>query len=252
MAASYRSSSYDARPSLRDRIAASGLSGAIIAGLIVALLWVTAPVFVDLGSGNPLTTFDVSAPQRAPTVSPPAPKPVQPKPAERRPPPPPAERPPPPPAPPVPVPTVPGMIVLSRDDFARSDIAGMRRKSADGDRPAEVADSGGGRPAYGPSEPAGGRTMHAADWYREPTRAEMITYMPPNQREGWGVIACQTAERYRVENCRSLGETPGSGIARGMRQAAFQFLVIPPRVDGRPQIGAWVRIRFDIVKGIEK
>ncbi len=246
MPASYRSSSYDARPPLRERVAASGLSLAIIGAIIVALLWVTAAPLLDLGKDNPLTTFNLGT-ERAPITAPPEPK-VQPKSAERRPtPPPPANRPPPPPRPPVP--TTPGMITLSREDFAASDIGKM--KKADTGEGAQVADSGGGKPVYGPSEAPGGRVLHAADWYREPTRAEMMAYMPEQRAEGWGVIACQTAERYHVENCREIGESPGSGIARGMRRAAWQFLVRPPAVNGRPTIGAWVRIRFDLVKGIQ-
>lgn len=246
MPASYRSSSYDARPPLRDRIAASGLSLSIITAIIVALLWVTAAPLLDMGSDHPLTTFNVGT-ERAPTITPQA----QPRPrsAEKRPtPPPPANRPPPPP---VTVPNTPGMIVMSRDDFAASDIGAIKKKAGD-DQGEQVADTGGGKPVYGPSEAPGGRTLHAADWYREPTRAEMATYMPPQRTEGWGLVACKTADRYHVEDCRELGELPGSGIARGMRRAAWQFLVRPPMVNGKPQIGAWVRIRFDIVQGITR
>lgn len=253
MPASYRLSSYDARPPLRERIAASGLSLSIIGAIILALLWVTAAPLIDMGSDNPLTTFDVGT-ERTQTVAP-AQQPRA-KAADTRPTPPPppsVDRPPPPPPPPVPVPvpTAPGMIVLSREDFAASDIGAMKRKAAEG-AGTQVADAGGGdaKPVYGPSQAPGGRTLHAADWYREPTRAEMATYMPPQLREGWGMVACQTADRFRVENCRELGESPGSGIARGMRRASFQFLVRPPMVNGKPQLGAWVRIRFDIVQGI--
>jgi protein TonB len=248
MPASYRSSSYDARPPLRERIAASSLSLSIIALIIVALLWVTAAPLLDMGNDNPMTTFNVGN-ERAPAVTPP--RQPQSKSAAKRPaPPPPANRPPPPP---VTVPNTPGMIVLSKDDFAASDIGAIKKKAGDS-QGAEVADAGGGgdKPVYGPSEAPGGRTLHAADWYREPTRAEMITYMPPRLSEGWGVIACKTADRYHVEDCREIGESPGSGIARGMRRAAFQFLVRPPMVNGQPQLGAWVRIRFDIVQGITK
>lgn len=259
MPASYRSSAYDARPPLRERLAASGLSLSIIGAIILALLWATTAQFVDFGDrGNPLTTFDVSAPETSPSAaapSPPAPERQQ---AERTPPPPPAAATPPPPPPPVanaePIPPRPDMIVLSRDDFARSDIGRIRSKPDDAARGQASADArgggGGGRPVYGPSEAPGGRTLYAADWYREPTRAEIAPFLPPGAREGWGMIACRTAERYRVENCRELGETPGSGIARGLRRAAWQFLVIPPAINGKPQIGTWVRIRFDLVRGV--
>jgi hypothetical protein len=107
---------------------------------------------------------------------------------------------------------------------------------------------------YGPGEGSGGEQLFNADWYRKPTDAELSTYLPANVPAGsWGIIACRTAPRYHVENCRSIGESPvGSGIGRALRLAGWQFLVIPPRRGGKPLIGAWVRIRIDFTdRGIK-
>lgn len=100
--------------------------------------------------------------------------------------------------------------------------------------------------AYGPGEGPGGAQLFNAEWQREPTNAELAFYLPRGApRDSWAVIACKTAERFRVEDCRILGESPpGSGLARGVSEAAWQFRVLPPRIGGKAQIGAWVRIRF--------
>lgn len=103
---------------------------------------------------------------------------------------------------------------------------------------------------YGPGEGPGGERLYNAEWYREPTHAELAGYIPggtPNG--GWGMIACKTIENNHVENCRTMGESPiGSGVSRALRLAAWQFRVRPPRVGGRKLVGAWVRIRIDFTE----
>ena len=138
---------------------------------------------------------------------------------------------------------IPGFIHMSKSDLASADI-GKMKGPAGSNNDGKGTDS---RTAYGPGEGPGGVQLYDADWYRRPTDAELATYMPKNGGiEGWGLIACQTIARYHVENCQILGESPrGSGFGRAVQNAAWQFLVKPPRIDSKPQIGAWVRIRID-------
>ncbi len=139
------------------------------------------------------------------------------------------------------------LIPLSKADFAASDVA--RLPSHRGEL-AAAGDGGGAGgssgAAYGPGRGPGGDQLYAAQWYREPSDAELSGYLPHGAPAGsWADIACQTVEKYHVDNCRELGDGPaGSGLARAMRQAAWQFLVRPPRVGGKPLVGSWVRIHI--------
>ena len=103
--------------------------------------------------------------------------------------------------------------------------------SSDSDRPV----------AYGP----GGQPLYDAQWYREPTAAELAFYLKrARPGPGYAVIGCQMVARYHVTNCFPLEETLGSGLARAMVEASWQFQVMPPRVGNRMELGTWVRIRF--------
>jgi protein TonB len=105
-------------------------------------------------------------------------------------------------------------------------------------------------PGEGDSEVVGrgphGEVLYAAEWAREPTDAELAGYLPRNAPEGWGLVACKTIPNNRVDDCVELGQSPlGSHLASAVRQAAWQFRVRPPRRNGKPMIGEWVRIRID-------
>jgi hypothetical protein len=143
-------------------------------------------------------------------------------------------------------------LTMSRDDFAASNIDRLPSRKGErdpgGSGSGALASSGTGNSnVVGPGEGPGGVQLFEAEWYRKPTNAELAGYLPPNApRRGWGLVACKTIENYHVDNCQTLGESPfGSGLARAVRLAAWQFLVRPPRIDGKPQVGAWVRIRID-------
>ena len=174
----------------------------------------------------------------------PAARPERPAEPEREPPP----RPEPPPARPVaPAPGPPDLILLDRGAFAGSDIGRMERRGAPGG-----GSAGDDVAAYGPGEGPGGQRLYDAEWVREPTDAELAGYLPPGGAPAgaYALIACRTVPGNQVENCRSLGESPlGSGLARAMRQAAWQFRVRPPRVGGKTLVGEWVRIRITFGEG---
>lgn len=164
------------------------------------------------------------------------------------PPPPPEIVPPPPPVPDSPAPMP--FIRMTRRDYADADIA--RAPSGAPPAAAESADAGESRgAAAGDSAPIGtapnGEPLFKAEWYRRPTQAQLSPYLSRRATgPGWGLIACRTIARYQVTDCQELGEgPPGSGYAGSVRQAAFQFLVVPPRKGGKPLIGSWVAIRID-------
>ena len=145
-----------------------------------------------------------------------------------------------PPPPPVPVPATRSLFDLG--DISKLPRHAEDRAVADTSNGSSVgADSGA---AYGPGEGPGGQRLYYAEWYTEPQHSQLSPYLPPDiAKDSWGLIACKTIPDNRVENCRSMGESPlGSGISRGLREAAWQFRVRPPRVGGKPIIGAWVRI----------
>jgi hypothetical protein len=136
-----------------------------------------------------------------------------------------------------PIPT-PNMVPMSHDDFAASDIGKLPKSSG----------GAGRKSAVGPGDGPGGQTLYPADWYREPSPYVLAESLPNGAPNGaWATIACRTIEHYHVENCVGIGESH-VGLSLALRKAAWQFLVLPPRVNGRPQIGAWVRIRFDFTE----
>jgi hypothetical protein len=161
-----------------------------------------------------------------------------------------------PPTDPLPVPPVKplNMIRMSRDVLAATDLAMNAPPRAD-----NVAGSAAGAGAGqdngaddGAGTGPGGERLYNAEWQTEPTNAQLAGYLPANgPRTGWGMIACRTLPQYRVDDCVELGQSPaGSGFARAVRQAAWQFRVRPPRVGDRRMVGAWVKIR--ITYGAEK
>jgi protein TonB len=124
-----------------------------------------------------------------------------------------------------------------------SDISKLGRNAPG----AELADGS----APGDSEMVGkapnGEPLYAAEWYREPTHQQLSTYLPKTMPDGggWGTVACRTVARFHVEDCVELDQNPaGSHLAGAVRQAAWQFLVRPPRVGGKALVGEWVSIRI--------
>ena len=237
--AHYRLESPQERPSRRRRAASFLLALAIEILLLLAFLGLDFTPKRPEFKGGTLSTFDIAANEDEATAS----KAQKPAPPTRKPP-----RPVPPTfKPKIILPERPlDLIPLSKEEFEASDIAKLGNNA-----PGAGAQLAKGN-APGDSEQVGtapnGEPLYAAEWYREPTNRELGTYLPKNMPEGggWGLVACRTVERYHVEDCVELGQgPPGSHLAGAVRQAAWQFLVRPPRVGGKTLVGTWVRIRID-------
>ena len=142
----------------------------------------------------------------------------------------------------------PDFIKVSKADFEAMDLS----KLPGGDSAGSENKSGsrqGPKGMMGPGLGPGGAQLYPVAWLREPYDAELAPYLAAVKRIPPGAsadIACRMAERNRVENCQIIGENPrGTGLAKALRLAAWQFLVKPPRIDNKPQLGVWVRIHFD-------
>ncbi len=231
------------RPSLRQRSVVLGLTLLVeLAVLLLVLAFGGSRVRKLVAPMSPIsiTFLPNPAPTPAPRVQQRADKPAKPTPPN--PPQPPRPTPPLPAAPHAALPYIP----ISKLDLAASDISKLG--SAGGAPAAASGSSASASAAVG--EGPGGVTLYNAEWVREPSDAELRGFLPGRVDAGsWALIACQTIDHYHVENCAQLGENPrGSGLSKAMRLAAWQFLVRPPRIDGKPMVGSWVRIRIDFGK----
>ena len=144
---------------------------------------------------------------------------------------------------PPPVPARPlDMLVLSREDYAASDISKLASEPANKSGYANNDSDEVGRAPNG-------EVLYNAEWARRPTDTELAGYLPRNAPEGWGLVACRTIPGHRVEDCVELENYPaGSRLAGAVRQAAWQFRVRPPRKNGRELVGAWVQIRIEYLR----
>ena len=246
--ASDQPSSTSQRASLRQRAAA--FAGAVaVQVLLVAMLLGLAPSPMRLFQPEQPNTFQLLPEPRTPSEHGRTKARVlaQKGGARRRAPKPPVKPGEPAPAPPL------ALIPLTRSEFAASDIGAMTHQSAAA--PSGGSGTGSGRASgagEGTGEGPGGEQLYNAERYREPTRAELASYLPKAMpATGWGMIECKTIANYQVDDCRELGDSPvGSGLARAVREAAWQFRVRPPRVNGRLLVGSWVRIRIDYTQGV--
>ncbi|QGN53700.1 hypothetical protein GKE62_03215 [Novosphingobium sp. Gsoil 351] len=229
----------------RERAVSAFLSAAIIVLAALLAIYQTGAV-AKFGKGVSLTAFDVASTGSAPKAAQAVPQKIEKaSKTDSRP-----RSPMPKPRITIPNPQaptnedfgVPGFIHLTRAEMKAADI-GNRKGAKSG---TALAEGNGDSAAPGSGDGPGGARLYNPDWFREPTSAQLAGYLPKrNPGEGWGMIACQTAERHRVENCEILGESPGgSGYGRAVLDAAWQFQVIPPRINARSQIGAWVRIKI--------
>ncbi len=134
-----------------------------------------------------------------------------------------------------------GFIHTSHAEMAAADISNIHSSGSTGN--ANASAGGGG---HGGGEGQGGSSFYNVDWYRKPPRTVFDSYMRPGQQTGrMAEIECRMIENYHVEDCHEVREEPrGTGMARVMREASWQFLVRPPRLNGKSLLGTRVHITY--------
>ena len=133
------------------------------------------------------------------------------------------------------------LVELTKEEQATTDKAMADRSAA-----TKSAGSGVGGDSAVVGKGPRGEDLYAAEWVREPTKQEINHYLPANPQPGYGVIACKTYPRFRVDDCYRLGSVPASAqLDKVLMNAAWQFKIRPPRKNGQLMVGEWVRIRFD-------
>jgi hypothetical protein len=140
---------------------------------------------------------------------------------------------------------------MTRREYAAADIARKGSEARVATDQATVAAASPGRAgdsAVIGKAPNGEPLYGLEEWYRGrgPSNADFASYRSSRAYgPGWGQVACRTVADHRVEDCQETAEAPrGSGYAGTVRQAAWQFRVRAPRVNGREMTGAWVSIRI--------
>nr|WP_315458588.1 hypothetical protein [uncultured Sphingorhabdus sp.] len=152
-------------------------------------------------------------------------------------------------------PPSPDFIKVSKSEFDAMDLSKL--PAGGGGAGNDKGSGQGSKGMMGPGLGPGGAQLYPVAWLREPYESELSPYLAAIKRIPPGAsadIACRMAEHNRVENCQIIGESPrGTGLAKALRLAAWQFLVKPPRINNKPQLGVWVRIHFDFgVKVMEE
>lgn len=223
------------RPSARQRALVIGLTLLAELLFLLVLLGFGPASLTGRDSGRPTLVDLINAPPAAA----PAPAPAKSADAQAK-------------AVPVPQPTTPKLppsplakspfVKLTREEYAAADISKLGSAGGQGKSSGETSASVGTGP--------GGATLYRAEWYREPTDAELAYYLPKSIPPGsWAQVACRTIADNRVENCQALGESPpGSGLGKALRLAGWQFRIRPPRIDGKPQVGTWVKVHIDFTR----
>ncbi|WP_373476293.1 hypothetical protein [Sphingorhabdus sp.] len=153
-------------------------------------------------------------------------------------------------------PPSPELIKVSKSEFDAMDLSKLPSSGSAGAGDSKGSGQGN-KGMMGPGLGPGGAQLYPVAWLREPYDSELRPYLAAVKRippRASADIACRMIENNRVENCQIIGENPrGTGLAQALRKAAWQFLVKPPRIDNKPQLGVWVRIHFDFgVKAVEE